>query len=313
MSGSSVLHSRSILRGGIPTINFSFLTQSTRRLILAPDVALRGFRYVASFVFTFVTPIPLLLAGGFVAWKRAAKPDALALLTLTLAFPSYAVVVGGDWMPMGRFLVPGFAFGALLMGCLVAWLWERSGASLKRIGEGFAVVAISIALLPAWDFHLVPESLRWRFHFRYDDQVGLTEYDVWKQAQDERPAKQEVALALRTHLNPEESTLVLNAIGEIGYYSSLTIYDRYGLLDRRVALLPRDPSQLGTPGHDAGVEPSFFIQDEPTVFNYQLTKSKNKTELLRDIRIRTKEWAKDRRVWRLYAPDFLPMKTVSRR
>ena len=78
--------------------------------------------YVASFALTFVTPLLLLPAAGYVAWREAPKPVALALGTLILAFPAYAVVVGGDWMAMGRFLVPGFAFGALLMGWLVARL-----------------------------------------------------------------------------------------------------------------------------------------------------------------------------------------------
>ena len=91
----------------------------------SPEVALRGFRYVASFALTFVTPLLLLPAAGYVAWREAPKPVALALGTLSLAFPAYAVVVGGDWMAMGRFLIPGLAFGALLMGWLVARLWER--------------------------------------------------------------------------------------------------------------------------------------------------------------------------------------------
>ena len=88
----------------------------------SPEVALRGFRYVATFALMFVTPLLLLPAAGYVAWREAPKPVALALGTLSLAFPAYAVVVGGDWMAMGRFLVPGFAFGALLMGWLVARL-----------------------------------------------------------------------------------------------------------------------------------------------------------------------------------------------
>ena len=79
---------------------------------------------MASFALTFVTPILLLPTAGYFAWREAPKPVALTLGTLSLAFPAYAVVVGGDWMAMGRFLVPAFAFGALLMGWLVARLWK---------------------------------------------------------------------------------------------------------------------------------------------------------------------------------------------
>ena len=71
----------------------------------------------ASFALTFVTPqllLPAWLRGLAGSTDKASRP--LAIATLSLAFPAYAVVVGGDWRSMGRFLVPGFAFGALLIG-----------------------------------------------------------------------------------------------------------------------------------------------------------------------------------------------------
>ena len=273
----------------------------------SPGFVLRGFCYVASFALTFATPLPLLFAASFAAWRKAPKPVALALLTLTLAFPSYAVVVGGDWMPMGRFLIPSLAFGALLMGWLVTWLWDRL---TRRSVLGFAapvVAAITIVLLPAWNVHLVPDSVRRAFHFRYDDERVRTEHDVWRQELEMDAPRKEVALALKAHLSPEDS-IILNAIGEIGYYSGLRIHDRYGLVDRRVAMLPRDPRRRWSPGFDISVKPSFFLQDEPTVPTYQLTEGESKTELLRDVRIRTKAWMKDRRIWRRYAPAILPLK-----
>ena len=42
----------------------------------SPEVALRGFRYVASFALTFVTPILLLPTAGYVVWREAPKPVA---------------------------------------------------------------------------------------------------------------------------------------------------------------------------------------------------------------------------------------------
>ena len=112
----------------------------------SPEVALRGFRYVATFALAFVTPLLLLPAASYVAWREAPKPVALALGTLSLAFPAYAVVVGGDWMAMGRFLVPGFAFGALLMGWLAARLWEHLSsietATVPRLVKLFVFVVL---------------------------------------------------------------------------------------------------------------------------------------------------------------------------
>ena len=275
----------------------------------SPGVALRGFRYVASFALTFLTPLPLLLAAGFAAWRKAPKPLALALGSLCLAFPAYAVAIGGDWMPMGRFLVPSFAFGALLMG----WSVTCVGA-LGRIAVATAAV-IAVGLLPAWNIHLVPESVHRQFHFRYGDGVACTEYDEWRQYKELEEVRKEVALALKTHLN-QEGDIVLNAIGVIGYYSDLRIHDRYGLVDRRVAMRPRDPRiELKSPGHDSQVESGFFLQDEPEIVLYQLTEAESEAELLRKVRIRTEAWwnadpwpGVARPIWLSYAPAFLPLK-----
>ena len=143
----------------------------------SPEVALRGFRYVASFALTFVTPILLLPTAGYFAWREAPKPVALTLGTLSLAFPAYAVVVGGDWMAMGRFLVPAFAFGALLMGWLVARLWKRLTSRL--VVMAVVITTITVGLLPVWNAHLVPASVRHAFHFRYDWEYKTTDKVCW--------------------------------------------------------------------------------------------------------------------------------------
>ncbi len=207
----------------------------------SPEVALRGFRYVAAFVLTFVTPLLLLPAAGYVAWREAPKPVGLVLGTLSLAFPAYAVMVGGDWMAMGRFLVPGFAFGALLMGWLMTRLWEHLSsmvetATVARLVKHLVFVVlvgstIAVGLLPAWNVHLVPDSVRHAFHFRYDWEYKATEFELWREFRfrSVNQVDKEVALALRTHLEPEDS-IVAGAIGRLGYYSGLEIYDRVGLV-----------------------------------------------------------------------------------
>ena len=274
----------------------------------SPEVALRGFRYVAAFVLTFVTPLLLLPAAGYVAWREAPKPVGLVLGTLSLAFPAYAVMVGGDWMAMGRFLVPGFAFGALLMGWLVARLWER--LSSRLVVMAVVITTITVGLLPAWNVHLVPDSVRRLFHFRYLSPFR-TEYEMWRVEPNFFTDRKEEALALKAHFTPGDS-IVLGKIGLLGYYSDLHIYDRSGLVDRRVAMRPRTRNPLRMPGHDSKVSTDFFFADEPTVVLHERldgpppSRKNPEYPLLRRIRMKAESWRK-LSVWRRYVPEVLPL------
>ena len=294
----------------------------------SPEVALRGFRYVASFALTFVTPILLLPTAGYVAWREAPKPVALALGTLSLAFPAYAVVVGGDWMAMGRFLVPGFAFGALLMGWLVAGLWEHLSsmvetATVARLVKPFVFAVligstIAVGQLPTWNVHLVPASmLRHAFYFRYG-WPRHTEYENWIDTNEHIHRSKEIALTLKQHFEPKDS-VVTGAVGALGYYSGLHIYDKYGFVDRLVAMRELDASDaLRMPGHDKRVDEGFFLHLEPTIIKFEIIdgpppdRENPEYPLARRIRLRAKElqqWGRPSiPIWRRYAPKVIPLK-----
>ena len=76
-----------------------------------PEVALRGLP-LCGHLRAHICDTASFAAGG---WLRglagSTEAGSACLLTLSLAFPAYAMVGGGDWMPMGRFLIPGLAFG----------------------------------------------------------------------------------------------------------------------------------------------------------------------------------------------------------
>ena len=270
----------------------------------SPDVALRGFRYVAAFVLTFVTPLLLWPAASCVAWREAPKPVGLALGTLSLAFPAYAVMVGGDWMPMGRFLVPGFAFGALLMGWLMTRLWERLTSRL--VVMAVVITTITMGLLPAWNVHLVPASVRRVFNFRFSWPYR-TEYEMWERNFiNNFENKKEEALALKARFKPGDS-IVAGGIGVRGYYSGMHVYDRYGLVDRRVAMLLRQPRHLASPGHDGKVYTDFFLADVPTVLIHGRMSGKANHILRRRIQEKAALW-RTNVIWKRYVPEILPLK-----
>ena len=296
----------------------------------SPEVALRGFRYVASFALTFVTPILLLPTAGYVAWREAPKPVALALGTLSLAFPAYAVVVGGDWMAMGRFLVPGFAFGALLMGWLVARLWERLSsietATVARLVKHLVFVVlvgftIAVGLLPAWNVHLVPESLlRRTFYFRHGNWPRHTEYERWRDSIESITHIKKIALTLKETFDPKDS-IVFGAIGALGYYSGLHIYDKYGLINRLIAMRELDESEaVRMPGHEKRVDEGFYLHLEPTILKFEIIdgpppdRENPEYPHWRRIRLRAEQlqqWGMPAiPIWRRYAPQVFPMKPL---
>ena len=161
-------------------------------------------------------------------------------------------------MTMGRFLVPGLAFQTILVGLLLEWLWDR-----RVLAAAAVATTVLIGLLSGWDVHLVPQSIRYAFRFRYFN-ATRTEAGFWKVQRAMGPGRKEGALALKRISKPGDS-LVYGAIGVIGYYSDLFIYDRFGLVTREVALMPRrEDEPLRAPGHDLKVSRSFFLKQRPT-------------------------------------------------
>ena len=114
------------------------------------------------------------------------------------------------------------------------------------------------------------------------------------------------------HFTPGDS-IVLGKIGLLGYYSDLHIYDRSGLVDRRVAMRPRTRNPLRMPGHDSKVSTNFFFADEPTVVLHERldgpppSRKNPEYPLLRRVRMKAESWRKFS-IWRRYVPEVLPLK-----
>jgi hypothetical protein len=271
------------------------------KIHFGPAVLLRGFRYVATFFLTFLTPF--LVVPAIIIAMRARWFPTLPIALMAIAFPMYAIVVGGDWMTMGRFLVPAFAFQAMLIALALSRLERRWPRSLRLSAAG-TLVAIVVGALPGWNVHLVPESVLAHFRFMYFNPGFKTEYDRWA-AQNVKPERaREVGLALKRISKPGDS-IVVGAIGSLGYYSELFIYDRFGLVTREVALNPRAADEpLRAPGHDGKVSRTFFLEEHPTFVTHTVIEG---SELRRWVLDQAAAWKKLHRstLWRRYVPDFV--------
>ncbi len=220
----------------------------------------RGGDYLLSMLFVLPHLVPILIAGAVVAWRD--RNDGLICchaVLLTLWTFAYVVAVGGDFMAMGRLVVPALPFVAILFGALVARL---SSQPVVAVGCGLAAVALS--LLPAWNVHVVPSDVREKHRFRWGKRELVSEYEQWESMRANAKRWTLLGRALRQHCKPDES-VVTGAIGAAGYYSDLVMYDPHGLVSPEVAHR-KAPRRRATAGHDKGVPHAYFLKYRPTYF-----------------------------------------------
>lgn len=217
----------------------------------------RGLCYVAM---QFLTQLPLflLIPATLAALGRAQRGRLLSVAALAWAFPAYAVLVGGDFMAFGRFLVPMFPFVALLIAPLVQTAFAAAAAQRAAV-VGIALLCIGLNLGPLWDLHLVPQPLRAALHFRHNSPEYRSEIDQWR---FQKRNAAEFALkgrVLARVIRPGDS-ITEAAIGAVGYYSRRFVFDQVGLVTPIVAQRPlaADERQR-SPGHDKWVEPEWFV------------------------------------------------------
>jgi hypothetical protein len=219
----------------------------------------RGSLYVLSYWMVMPGTLVALLVGGGFALAGSSGLARFSLWIASLAF-LYGVLVGGDFMCMGRFFLPGAPFLALLLAHATSRLQERVSLAAAGVFAGLVTLA-SVPL--AFDRYLVPESLRARADFRWSSNRYIDEYDHWRGMKTRAEGWVALGQALRQHTKPGDS-LVRGAIGAVGYYSDLFLYDQYGLVNRAVAANPPPPARRSTPGHDRYVQPEFFADQHPT-------------------------------------------------
>jgi len=207
----------------------------------------RGLNYVVAFG---LEVLPFLLLPLAAVFRRGLARQAAIFLALAVG---YAVFVGGDFMPMGRFLVPAMPFLALILAEL---------AASTRGGVALAGACAVLAILPGFDVHLVPLAVRERFHFRWNQEEPESEVAMWRGMRDRARQWELLGRALAARTEPGDS-IVLGNIGAVGYFTELVIFDPFGLVDPEVARRETPPVRA-SPGHDKRVPFEFFFPRHPT-------------------------------------------------
>lgn len=216
----------------------------------------RGARYLATWGLLFLWPV-LAIAGAFTGRNDRQRALGLSALLMVLGTLAYNLAVGGDWMPMFRFVAPASAFFAVLFGMGL----QRLAQTPRAVA---AVVLIVFAALPIFDASPIPESLLQKLYFR-DFKIGYqSEWYRWETTVYNTDRNTWRGRAVKRVTRPGESWTG-GAIGATGYYSDLFIYDRNGLVNREVAAREVE-SGSGTAGHEKRVPRSWFRSQAPTYY-----------------------------------------------
>ncbi len=273
---------------------------ATAKVGLSTSRIERGVAYVVGFWLVAITPAVHLLA-GLASWP-VLRWRGLLVWAMAIGVPLYAVIVGGDFMTMGRMLVPGLPFAALLLGCVLQLLWAR-GPAVRVLATAAALGLSAVGAMPLDNQHLVPEDLREPYRVRFNTARFRSEYEQWKFMRSNGERWRNLGRALAQVTAPGES-LVLGAIGAIGYHSDLYIFDRYGLVSPEVATRQgRDNVRRHSPGHDKEVGVGFFLDREPTYLRAELLVG---ARGLKRAEGEVRGWGVNRTMKADYAPDVRP-------
>ena len=258
----------------------------------------RGIQYVSLFWLTCVTPLVALLPATWLVFEREHGRRWAAIAWLALVFPLYAVVVGGDFMPFGRLLLPGLPFACLLLAAGLGELQSRT-SGLLVMAVGGALVLVQLA--PAADLHLVPEAVRRLVHFRLSDKTYLSEANRWVNQQENTVGFTQRGRALAQVAEPGDM-VVTAAAGAVGYYSGLEVLDQHGLVTAEVGHRPMPMGPLTrSPGHDKHVEPEFFVKYAPRFLYARAVQGKLAAGRMKDT---LEQWRVERSVMDRYVPDY---------
>jgi len=243
---------------------------------------------ILAFIFYMQFAMPLLPWLLVAAWEggiptgvrvwQALVHDARLLLfggALLVSYTAYTIAVGGDYMAMHRFYVPVLPFLYLLSAACDAPQFPRA---VRRPQTG--AFALILAITTAGTFF--PSTPLERAFFasppqQHGDQRGVL-IERWHVAR-----LSVIGKFFRGYRRDYSESLATNAIGCIGYYSDMVVYDVHGLVDTHIAHLaaPSDFIQH-LPGHGRS-DLAYTLSQRPTYFMFPRDLTATPVELWRDV------------------------------
>jgi hypothetical protein len=197
----------------------------------------RGLAYVGAHVRSHPVLWGLALSG---IWVSRRAPQTLPLVVMVGLYMAYVVVVGGDFKPTGRFIIPVLPMLAVLAQGAAAGLAERG-----RGGLGALVVLAAVLLF------LSKERLDIATVHAQERHANLV-------------ARKLVGDWLATH-TPPQAVIAIHSAGVIPFYAGRTTIDMWGLTDRTIARTEMAGMGAGMAGHEK-TNPAYVFSRSPDLY-----------------------------------------------
>ena len=184
---------------------------------------------------------------------------------IVICYTAYNVVVGGDYMAMHRFFVPVLPFLYLLFGLPIALLYSRISRPANRAG----LAALVLFTAAATFFPSTP--LERSFFYAPPQQFGAYRGVVTSRWHVRRLAV--IGQFFNRYRRDRAESLATTAIGAVGYYADMQVFDIHGLVDVHIAHMPPPPDfGMARPGHGRKDLPyTFALRPTYVMFSRDLT------------------------------------------
>jgi arabinofuranosyltransferase len=206
-----------------------------------------GLRYLTHSAVESALWFPLVVVAYVALRNRRLKFSATIafLLSVVVAFVAWVVYAGGDFMAMGRFLVP-------VLPVIYLMFQEMSLSSWPAGRSASAVATVILAIHMAYSAYMIRDTLKIAYPSQLESVGLLSDYrDKWTAT----------ALLLKRVAQPTD-TIMTSAAGIIPYYSGLHTIDALGLTAPDLDDYHARPN-VGRPGHSRSLKPEALAKTLP--------------------------------------------------
>jgi arabinofuranosyltransferase len=214
----------------------------------------KGGLYLFNFSMVYLLPlIPLVLYLLICRKRTAAESSHFKIVSLMFlgTFTLYILLVGGDYMAMYRFFVPLLP----LLYLLIAAEFIKTAGSGKNVAGWFLLAAaVLITFLPSTPL----DRLVWGGNHPY--QYGC--YEGYRTEQWYLNRYITIGKLFGQIKRNAADSIVIPAIGAVGYYSGMNVIDYYGLTEPRIARMAKKTFSENFPGHEK-TDIDFILSKKP--------------------------------------------------